>query len=87
MTLGFWSKSLCALLAAGTFTLFPARPAGAQSLDPTSGHYYDIVDQAHFWDDAVQDAEAHTYKGMQGYLVTITSQEENDFLRVCIKSH
>ncbi len=76
----FCNGSVCVLLAAVALGLLLSRPASAQVLDQANGHYYDIIDQAFHWDDAINAAAAHTYNGMQGYLVTITSQQENDFL-------
>jgi hypothetical protein len=47
-----------------------------------TGHYYDLIypDGGLAWEDARSDAEAHSYLGNQGHLVTITSPGENDFL-------
>jgi len=44
---------------------------------PSTGHYYEYVaDLGITWSDARVKAEARTYFGLQGYLATITSQEE-----------
>ena len=46
-----------------------------------TGHYYEFVAaQGIEWTDAKAAAEASTLNGLQGYLATITSQEENDFI-------
>ncbi len=52
-----------------------------------NGHYYEVgktasgaVDTSKSWDQALRAAEEHTYMGMQGYLVTVTSREEHDFV-------
>ncbi|MDR3307371.1 MAG: InlB B-repeat-containing protein, partial [Coriobacteriales bacterium] len=52
--------------------------------DPTNGreHYYEQVDDYSglTWLEAYNAAKAHTYNGLQGYLITLTSQEEQDFI-------
>ena len=40
-----------------------------------NGHYYEVIDQSLLWGDAKTYAE-----GLSSYLVTITSQEEQDFV-------
>ena len=50
-----------------------------------NGHYYQVVsDEGIEYADAKTAAEASTYKGLSGYLVTITSEAENDFLDIKI---
>jgi len=45
-----------------------------------NGHFYEFVPASGIsWTAAKTEAEARTHQGRQGYLVTITSQEENDF--------
>ncbi|MDT7827811.1 LamG-like jellyroll fold domain-containing protein [Pricia sp. S334] len=47
---------------------------------PATGHYYLYVDDLGItWTDARDAAAASTYFGLQGYLATLTSQEEADF--------
>lgn len=45
-----------------------------------NGHFYEYVAVAERWNDARDEAEDRAYFGMEGYLATITSQEENDLL-------
>ncbi|MBU5420204.1 hypothetical protein KQI11_08715 [Acetanaerobacterium sp. MSJ-12] len=45
-----------------------------------TGHYYQVVRSGNSWKAAMADADQRKYLGMQGYLVTITTQEENDFV-------
>jgi hypothetical protein len=46
-----------------------------------NGHYYELVQtDGVLWKHALAIAERRRYKGMRGYLVTITSKAENDFL-------
>ena len=50
-----------------------------------NGHYYEVVnldaDPLFTWFNAKSDAENCTYEGMSGYLATVTSQEEQDFIK------
>ncbi len=52
-----------------------------------NGHYYEVgktasgaVDVGKSWTYALKQAETKTYMGMKGYLVTVTSREEQDFV-------
>ena len=54
-------------------------PAGTNYFSGT-GHYYEIVSSTKTWPQAKAAAEASTLYGLSGYLATITSQAENDFL-------
>lgn len=48
---------------------------------PGSWHYYDRIDAYQInWFDAKNQAESLIYGGVQGHLVTITSQPEQDFI-------
>jgi hypothetical protein len=48
---------------------------------PATGHYYEFVkEESITWKDARDEASGSTYQGMDGYLVTVTSQAEQDFL-------
>lgn len=53
---------------------------GEANFLPSTGHYYEFVaDLAISWSDAEIAASNRTYFGLQGYLVTLTSQAEADF--------
>jgi hypothetical protein len=45
-----------------------------------NGNYYELVDLGTTWDEANAAANAMTYNGVQGHLVTITTAQENIFL-------
>ncbi len=46
-----------------------------------NGHYYEFVnDSGITWNDAKTAAEAKTLYGLNGYLATVTSQAENDYI-------
>lgn len=49
---------------------------------PGNGHLYEVVNHGSGinWQDAKTAAEARTMNGASGYLATITSQEENDYI-------
>ncbi len=44
-----------------------------------NGHWYEFIDRNADWNDARAAALASTFNGMQGHLVTITSNDENTF--------
>jgi uncharacterized repeat protein (TIGR01451 family) len=46
-----------------------------------TGHFYEFVTLNCTWSTAKTAAEGRTLYGLQGYLATITSQGENDFIR------
>jgi hypothetical protein len=49
--------------------------------NPDNGHYYELVRTGGvLWKHAVAIAQRRHFRGMRGYLVTITSRAENDFL-------
>ena len=47
---------------------------------PGTGHYYEYVQASLTWTNARTAASARRFYGLQGYIVTITSAEENTFL-------
>jgi len=47
----------------------------------SNGHFYEFVSTGATWTTAKANATAKTYMGLTGYLATITSQTENDFLQ------
>jgi hypothetical protein len=57
----------------------------APVFNPATGHYYEAIYVAPggsgiTWDDAKAATESLSYNGWRGYLATVTSQSENDFL-------
>lgn len=51
--------------------------------DPATGHFYEsrkFPGANESWDWAARDAASRSFFGMQGYLATITSEHENDFI-------
>ncbi|NJB70642.1 hypothetical protein GGR42_001104 [Saonia flava] len=54
--------------------------AGLANFLPGTGHYYEYIPSLGItWTNANTAASARTYNGLQGYLATLTSQEEADF--------
>ncbi len=49
-----------------------------------TGHYYDAIYEGPYswitWDNANTMAQSMSHNGVQGYLATVTSQGENDFI-------
>ena len=53
----------------------------AQETAPSTGHTYEFVEAENItWEEAREAAAERTYNGKQGYLVTITSEEEQEFI-------
>ncbi|HZH97243.1 MAG TPA: T9SS type A sorting domain-containing protein, partial [Flavisolibacter sp.] len=72
-TINFSSSSSSFVNRVATFSAGNMVAAG-------NGHFYEEVPVATDWFTAKADAAARTHLGLQGYLATITSQSENDFV-------
>ena len=71
----------------GTTITVSVTPAG-NNYNAANGHYYQLVaSSAVEWAEAKTAAEASTYEGLTGYLVTITSESENNFLKSKISTN
>jgi hypothetical protein len=55
-------------------------------LNSKNGHYYEFVAANTSWSLALQEAAGKSYKGMAGYLVTITSSDEQQFVGTYLNS-
>ena len=65
----------------GTIPTLPVPLAQNQIYNPDNGHVYEYVAHAGIsWESAKAEADAKTYAGANGYLTTITSQAELDFI-------
>ena len=53
---------------------------GIAILNPANDHYYEVVIEDINWDNAKAAAEKMAYRGLQGHLAAITSQDENNFI-------
>lgn len=70
-------------LSVFVFLLSAAVTAVAQPVqNPSNGHYYELIRPGANlnWQAAANDASSRSHLGLAGHLVTITSQQENDFL-------
>jgi hypothetical protein len=69
-------------LDAGTKTVTATVIQGGVVYNPDNGHIYEVISHGSSlsWDDANPLASALTKNGSNGYLATITTQAENDYL-------
>lgn len=76
-------KSSISLLALAGLAAASANAVPIQWTASSGGndHWYQYVSTDVTWDVARSNALASTYNGLSGYLATITSQAESDFLR------
>ena len=62
----------------------PIAGTGTYAYYSGNGHYYQYVNTARSWTDAQNDvtsnASTYTFNGLRGYLATVTSAEENQFI-------
>ena len=54
--------------------------AGKKYFNPLTQHFYEYVPNGVSWEEAKSGAAARSYFGRQGYLATLTSQAENNFI-------
>lgn len=74
-----------AVAQTGTITVTATRGGAAYNVE--NGHYYEIVTgSAVTWADAQTATASRAFNGLTGYLVTVTSQNEFDFLRAKVNS-
>ncbi len=85
-------KSICycgknSSLISGPRTIFYV--LGKLLYNPTNNHYYQKVTLPSdiTWHDAAAASSASNYLGMQGYLITITSVQENNFISQLVNSN
>jgi hypothetical protein len=64
---------------------FEYRNEGTLAVNPATGNYYQFISATGItWAQAKAEAEQRTLNGQRGYLATITSQAENDFIKAQI---
>ena len=79
-----------ALLIAGALEVPTAasdprvREPGTFARDPSTGRVYEAVPVTLSWYDAEEAAKARQHEGVAGHLATITSAEENEFIRTAL---
>ncbi|MEM8641293.1 MAG: C-type lectin domain-containing protein [Cyanobacteria bacterium P01_G01_bin.54] len=74
------NKWIIAAVGTLSLTVLTGKWTPAAVFSPQTGHYYDFVEADLSWQEAKEAAELLSFQGLQGYLVTITSQEEQDFI-------
>lgn len=73
------------VLAAAVATTAIATQASAVPVEwSDNGHFYELIVETTSWTNAEATAASSTHMGLSGHLVTITSQEEQDFLNTVI---
>lgn len=71
----------------------PGVPEGVVNLvqwsqaEGSNGHWYGIMDRELFWKEALVQAEQAMLNKQAGYLATVTSYAENDFIRNRVITH
>ena len=54
--------------------------------NPLNGHFYEYISSGLSWQAAFAAATNRTFQGMRGYLATVTSQAENDFIQTKLQA-
>lgn len=73
-------KTILAALFGLAASAANAVPVQWTTADGGNGNYYEFVSTGLNWFDAAADAASRTYRGATGYLVTITSAQEQQFI-------
>jgi hypothetical protein len=78
-------KLLCTLIALGSSGIATANGAPLIPTEWTiasggNGHFYAFIAGEFTWDEAFADATSFSFGGSSGYLATVTSAGENNFL-------
>ena len=72
----------------GSPTITVSVTAAGNNYNSANGHYYKIVNVDNIsFADSIAAAEGSTYNGLSGYLVSITSEAENDFLNAKVNQN
>jgi len=64
----------------GSSTIEVSMVGAGEIFDPSNGHLYEFVNETYDWDGANTAAAARTKNGATGYLATITTADENEFV-------
>lgn len=85
-TVAEWQKFLRTITFASTTSLcFPEKRQitfvpGSKNYNPLTGHFYEYINEGKTWSEAKAAAASRSFFGREGYLVTITSAAENNFM-------
>jgi len=87
-----WQALLRTVTINSTSSCFPTNRKvsflpGTKFFNYFSGHYYEYVGYAMTWANAKNAAASMSYYGRQGYLVCVSSEEENNYIRTLIGSN
>jgi uncharacterized protein (TIGR02145 family) len=87
-----WQTLLRTVTLKSTSTCFPTNRKvsflpSAKFFNYFNGHYYEYVSTGLTWTAAKAEAEAKNYYGLQGYLVTISSEAENSYINTLIAAN
>ena len=87
-----WQSLLRTVTITSTSTCFPTNRKvsflpSSKFFNYFNGHYYEYVSTGLTWTDAKAAAEAKNYYGLQGYLVTISSEAENSYINTLIAAN
>ncbi len=87
-----WQSLLRTVTLTSTSTCFPTNRKvsflpSSKFFNYFNGHYYEYVSTGLTWTEAKAAAEAKNYYGLQGYLVTISSEAENSYINTLIAAN
>ena len=87
-----WQTLLRTVTLKSTSTCFPTNRKvsflpSSKFFNYFNGHYYEYVSTGLTWTAAKADAESKNYYGLQGYLVTISSEAENSYINTLIAAN
>lgn len=80
MLVHYYCRHFCVLLALWYFCKTMFHCSAAPVCDPASGHAYDMIGSVSGYSNAAAMAQGSYFAGCQGYLLTITSAAESNFL-------
>jgi hypothetical protein len=87
-----WQTLLRTVTLKSTSNCFPTNRKvsflpSAKFFNYFNGHYYEYVSSGMTWTAAKAAAESKNYYGLQGYLVTISSEAENSYINTLIAAN
>lgn len=87
-----WQTLLRTVTLKSTSTCFPTNRKvsflpSSKFFNYFNGHYYEYVSTGLTWTAAKAAAESKNYYGLQGYLVTISSEAENSYINTLIAAN
>ncbi len=74
----------CATLALAIVLLLVSQGDAVPVQFAQNGHWYEYVPERLSWEPALASAATRSYDGLAGHLATVTSAEENSFIRALV---